>query len=746
MSSVQVDVAAIGRLRVVPTILETMALSTGMRFTAVARVTDTSWTACAVRDEIAFGLRPGDELNLVTTICNEIRQHGREVIFGSASTDEHFRDHPTPKLYGFESYISIPIWRGDGSFFGTLCAIDPAPAKLDDPNLLRTLKLFAELIGAHLDVQEVSDRRQTALADASKNARDLDEENRQFAALLAEKDQAETIIKRELRDTRRLRDVAVHIIGTDGWSALFGEILDAALDIVDADAGTVQLLDAAGQTLTFLATRGFGPEIVSHFAVVDASSGSPCGIALASGSRSVVQFDPNAPDEDGSIRWHVEAGMASAQSTPLVSRSGRPLGMFSTHWRNPRELNEREIRFLDLLARQAADLIERTQFYEALQTSEREQREQARKKDEFISILAHELRNPLAPIRSSVDMLAYAASDPVVDRVKPVMKRQVDHMVRLIDDLLDVSRVNSGKLHLQKQPVQLRELIDSAVEANRAAIVKAGIELRVDVDEPNRLLEVDPTRISQVLSNILHNATKFTRAGGCISIATTAETARNGDGVEQVIRIADTGVGIPAEMLPSIFDLFTQARSDSATKHGGMGIGLALARSLVELHGGAIEALSAGPGRGSEFVVRIPAAALPVPISEEPDSSSTPSLAGLRVLLVDDNVDAAESAAMLLQHWGAETMVAADAQGIVEMVQRFKPTLVLLDIGMPGVDGYEACRRIRQTCEGHIYIAAVTGWGQEDDRRLSAQAGFDAHLTKPVQFSDLVELAERSKR
>lgn len=280
MHSVQDDVAAIGRLPVVPTILETMACATGMRFTAVARVTDTTWTACAVRDEIAFGLRPGDELDLVTTICNEIRQHGREVIFGSASADEQFRTHPTPRLYGFESYVSLPIRRSDGSFFGTLCAIDPAPARLDDPNLRRTLRLFAELIGAHLDAQELSDHRQAALADASQNARDLGDENRQFAALLAERDQAEAAIRRELRDTRRLRDVAAHLIGTDGGAALFGEILDAALEIVEADGGTVQLLDPATQTLSFLATRGFGPEIVAHFASVDASSGTPCGVPL----------------------------------------------------------------------------------------------------------------------------------------------------------------------------------------------------------------------------------------------------------------------------------------------------------------------------------------------------------------------------------------------------------------------------------------------------------------------------------
>ncbi|WP_377157830.1 GAF domain-containing protein [Roseateles sp. UC29_93] len=747
MGTEQQYIDAIGRMAVVPTILDAMARLTGMRFTAVARVTDTTWTACAVRDEIAFGLKPGDELQLVTTICNEIRQHGRPVIFGSASTDDRFREHPTPRMYGFESYVSIPIFRADDSFFGTLCAIDPRPAKLDDPVLHQTLELFAKLIGTQLDAQDLDEQRRTALAAAADARELLEWENQRITALLSERDQVERVITRELNDTRRLRDVAARLIGTDGGSALYGEILEAAIEILDGDAGTIQLLDERSQTLSFLATRGFPPAMVAHFAEVDASSGSPCGIALATGARSFVRFDdPTLPDPDGSNRLHLSAGVRSAQSTPLVSRAGRPIGMFSTHWSEPRELNERELRFLDLLGRQAADLIERNQVQEALLASERELREEARRKDEFIAVLAHELRNPLAPIRSGIEVLKRANGDArLIDRVRPMMERQIVQVVHLIDDLLDVSRIRSGKVQLKREWVSLRSLVESALEAHRGQITAGGIELLVELDDPERQLDVDPTRLSQVISNVLHNAVKFTAAGGRIAIRASLQPAASGPDMEQVLRIQDSGVGIAAEMLPNIFDLFTQARSDSS-RHGGMGIGLALSRSLMELHGGAIEASSSGAGHGSEFVIRLPvstpAAPPPAPGSDDDDLD----LAGLRVLVVDDNQDAADGVAMLLTMSGGEVRVAYDATRIVDDVRAFDPGLVLLDIGLPGVDGYQACRHVREEIGPAVHIVALTGWGQEEDQRRAKAAGFDAHLTKPVDLASLALIAARASK
>lgn len=745
MRSVSDDVAAVGRIEVVPTILEVMATMTGMRFTAVARVTDTSWTACAVRDGIAFGLKPGDELELVSTICNEIRQHHEPVVFGSASADAHWRTHHTPKQYGFESYVSIPIIRADKSFFGTLCAIDPAPAKLDSPLLLQTLQLLARLVASELDAQELSASRAVALAAATDAAERLTVENHRIAMLLTERERAEQAASRELSDTRMLGDVASKLVDSEGNTSLLEQILDTALQIADADAGTIQLLDSDEETLSLAVTRGFSAEMVAHFAVVDASSTSPCGVALATGTRASVVFDnPAAPDPDGSARLHLEAGLRSAQSTPLISRSGRQLGMFSTHWRERRELSERELRLFDLLGRQAADLIERNQVLEALQASDRRLREEARRKDEFIAILAHELRNPLAPIRSGVELLARVKQEPLVEQVRPIMARQVGHMARLIDDLLDVSRISSGKMQLKREVVTLDLLVESAVEANRAAVDAAGIELRVELDAPGRRLDVDPTRLSQVIANVLHNAVKFTQAGGRITIQAERGVARDGMQMEQVIRVTDTGLGIPADQLSSIFELFTQVRPDSAVRHGGMGIGLALSRSLVELHGGTITAESAGQGLGSEFTIRIPVGTTgeDSPVEQVGDPASRPN--GERVLLVDDNRDAADSLALLLTLHGTTTQVAYDANHIIEAVEAYGPSLVLLDLGLPGIDGYEACRRIRGAIGAAVRIIALTGWGQEDDRRRTVEAGFDAHLTKPVDFTRLLAVIENA--
>ncbi len=576
---------------------------------------------------------------------------------------------------------------------------------------------------------------------AEREMQRLAEENQRITALIGERENAEAAIQRELKDTRLLRDVAARLIGEDESSALFDEILAAAMTITEADAGTIQLLDGATQTLSFLTSRGFSPAMSAHFARVSADSDSPCGIALARGQRTFVEFtDDVRAAPDSSNRLHYEQGLRCAQSTPLFSRSGRKLGMFSTHWRTPRSLTERELRFLDLLGRQAADLIERSQAREALRESERELRETDRRKDEFLAVLAHELRNPLVPIRTGVELLKRVPEQPaLVEKIRPMMDRQVRHVVRLIDDLLDVSRIATGKIVLQRQPVMLSNLINSVVEANRAAINAAGLKLEVHLDDPHRILEIDPTRFSQVIGNILHNATKFTPTGGSIRLTSEEEAGDGTSGRNLVLRIADTGIGIHKDLLPTIFGLFTQVHSDSFTRYGGLGIGLALARKLVELHGGSITADSAGPNLGTEFTVRIPA---PLP-QQEPRAAPAPSyrLDDQRILIVDDNADAADSTALLIAQLGGQVKVAYDGMEALEMLRSFDASLVLLDIGMPGLDGYQTCSRMRREKGDAIRIVAVTGWGQEEDRRRAAEAGFDAHLTKPVNPAHLAGLA-----
>lgn len=629
----------------------------------------------------------------------------------------------------------------DGVLVGTIWIVGHSVGHTfdeEDLRIVKSLAVFASAVSATVGlVSDLAARE----AQFSSELAISERQRKQLDRLVMERDLAAQAITRELKDTRLLHDVASRLIGAEGNQALFGEILDAAISITQADAGTIQLHDKERGTLTFLATKGFAPDILAHFSSVDASSGSPCGIALATCKRTLVEFRQDLPDPDGAIKWHADAGLKSAQSTPLISRTGQPIGMFSTHWREQRELTERELRFLDLLGRQAADLIERTQVQEALRASERELREGARRKDEFLAVLAHELRNPLAPIRTGIDLLKQATHEPIVAKLRPMMERQVIHMVRLIDDLLDVSRITSGKVELKHETVTLGSLVEVAVEANRSAIAAAGLALKLHIDEPERRIHVDATRMSQVLSNVLHNAMKFTDTGGQITLSTALSKLDGQTQAEQVFRITDTGVGIAADLLPTIFELFTQIRPDSSKRHGGMGIGLALARSLVELHGGTVTAESAGPGAGSTFVIRIPAVSLAAPQVPQEAPGAAARLVGLRVLVVDDNEDAADALGFLLSAHGCDVRVSYLAETAIDLLGDFNPALVLLDIGLPRIDGYEACRRMRAMKGADVCIVALTGWGQEDDRRRAGEAGFNAHLTKPVDFDRLTHIA-----
>ncbi len=543
----------------------------------------------------------------------------------------------------------------------------------------------------------------------------------------------EDALAADLRDTGLLRDLAARLVPAGDSKRLFDEILDAAITITSAAAGTIQLLDEVKEELFLVATKGIAPALAARFQRVDAKCGSSCGMALANRVRALAMFDV-APEEDpdGGLRAHHEVGLLSAQSTPLMSRSGRVLGMFSTHWKSRRVLTERELRFLDLLARQAADLIERMQGDEALQERELELRESDRRKDEFIAVLAHELRNPLVPIRNGIQLLKSAPARPeLIESVRPMMERQIGHMVRLIDDLLDVARIAAGKIELKRERASLSTIVAEAVDTNRAAIDGGKLELTVDLPSTDVMMNVDPTRIAQVVSNVLHNATKFTPEGGCISLraSRTAEDGRN----VLILTVTDTGAGIASDQLVKIFDLFAQSRSRDRghRKLAGLGIGLAITRRLLEMHGGSITAKSAGENLGSEFTIRLPIDDQAIVGTAAYGSEST-TLAGTRVMIVDDNHDAADSMALLVQFAGAATQVAYSGESAIVAIENFKPAVVLLDLGMPGMDGFEVCRLIRQKFRDEIAVVALSGWGQNSDKLQAKRAGFDAHLTKPA--------------
>jgi len=383
----------------------------------------------------------------------------------------------------------------------------------------------------------------------------------------------------------------------------------------------------------------------------------------------------------------------------------------------------------------ARDITERKRAEEAL-------READRRKDRFLALLAHELRGPLAPLSNTLEILKRAADTELVRQSGATMERQLHQMTRLIDDLLDTGRISQGKLDLRRKQVELASVIHQAVEAYRPAIESARQEIVVTLPHRPAYLDADSMRLAQVFGNLLSNASKYSDPGS--RIALTAEQ----QGGDVVVSVKDTGIGIPSGMLETIFDMFTQVDQSLERTRGGLGIGLTLVRQLVELHGGSVQAFSEGLGRGSEFVVRLPVlSAAPKSQPREAVTSTGSPTSGHRILVVDDNRDAAGSLAMLLQMTGNETHIAYDGVEAVHAAETFKPDVVLLDIGLPKLNGYDTCRRIREQPWGKdMMLIALTGWGQEADRQRSRDAGFDGHLVKPVDYAALMKLLAESRQ
>ena len=387
-----------------------------------------------------------------------------------------------------------------------------------------------------------------------------------------------------------------------------------------------------------------------------------------------------------------------------------------------RVYSEAQLRVAEDLAHRVSIAIENYQLVERL-------REEDRRKDEFLAMLAHELRNPLAPIRNSVQILRMKSpAVPELMWARDVIDRQVQHMSRLVDDLLDVSRVGKGKIELRRDRVPLSAAVNSAVEACRPLVEEFGHQLSVSIPVEPIHLDADLTRLSQVIANLINNAIKYTEPKGRIWLIVDR------DGEAAVIRVKDTGIGIAADMRERIFELFTQIDASFDHSKGGLGIGLTLARRLVEMHGGTIEAKSAGLGHGSEFIVRLPVAPdARSPSQPYPTSARDEVAAGsVRILVVDDNRDAADTMAMLLGAKGHEVRVAYDGVEGIEAAAAFTPDIVLLDIGLPKLDGHGVARALRERFGSSLLLIAVTGLGQEEDRRRSKSAGFDHHFTKPL--------------
>lgn len=445
----------------------------------------------------------------------------------------------------------------------------------------------------------------------------------------------------------------------------------------------------------------------------------------------VVGEDGGQPPENPATRaLREEKAIARSNQSVLISRNGSETPIDESG--APIRTREGIIAGVVLVFR---DVTERRRTEKTLLEADR-------LKDEYLAMLAHELRNPLAPIRNSLQIMKQAPgkSDLVVP-AREMAERQVQHMARLLDDLLDVSRLSRGHIELRCQTIDLVSLAQRTLEIVRPLIEEPRHEIIASYSDKPVLVHGDPTRIEQILTNLLNNAAKYTEPGGQIWLAVDQE------GTEAVVRVRDTGNGIAPEMLSRIFDLFVQSRRKEDRSPGGVGIGLTLVRKLVNLHGGSVEAFSQGLEKGSEFVVRLPA--LKAAMEKQQVQRAAPSspehrASGRRILVVDDNVDAAESLALLLRLQGQEVRVAFDGPGALTTARDFSPQAVFLDLGMPGMDGYEVARRMRQELGNPApVLVALTGWGQDEDRRRSRAAGFDHHVVKPVEPETLSTILER---
>jgi signal transduction histidine kinase len=428
-------------------------------------------------------------------------------------------------------------------------------------------------------------------------------------------------------------------------------------------------------------------------------------------------------------------GLRAYACNPLIA-GGRLLGTLSFASRSRDSFEREEIEFLETISHYVTLAYERLRLIDRL-------REQDQRKDEFLATLAHELRNPLAPIRNGLELIRLSkGSRATLEKATAIMHRQIDQMVRLVDDLLDVARISRNKIELRKERVELASIVRNAVETSRPVLDAAKHELHLSLPAEPVVLEADPVRLAQVFSNILNNAAKYSTAGGRISFVATRA------GAELTIRVSDTGIGIEPEKLSQIFGMFVQLDVLEQHLQSGLGVGLTLVRRLIEMHGGSVEASSEGAGKGSEFIIRLPVLTQSSPAPARVIQAVPPEHPHVRrrILVVDDNLDSAESMTMMLKLSGHDVAMAHDGLEAVKLAREFQPDVALLDLGMPKLDGYEAARSIREQSWGQdMMLVALTGWGQAEDKRRSREAGFDAHLVKPIDFDALEELVATTK-
>jgi PAS domain S-box-containing protein len=578
------------------------------------------------------------------------------------------------------------------------------------------------LLDISLSISPIRDRTGRIVA-ASKVAHDITERKNSEEALFKLKDE----LSARLTDLRRLHEMSMHLSTTLELQPILDETLRTAAAIEATELGLVALSEPQANWLSVNASLGFSEEALK--AVASLPAGGACATCFQERRRVVVEdvdVDPAFVADREAARC---GGFRAIHATPLITRAGDVLGVLATHFRQPHRPTDRETHLIELCARQAVDFIENARLYRQLWEADR-------RKDEFLATLAHELRNPLAPISNSLHLLRLTGDlNPSAERVRQIMERQVGYMVRLVDDLLEISRVTRGTVELRKEPVDLAAVIQSAVEMSRPLIEAGGHQLAISIHPEPMTLDADPVRLTQVISNLLNNAAKYTSQNGQIWLVARPE------GNEVVLSVRDNGMGIAPEHLPRIFEMFSQVTPSLDRTHGGLGIGLSLVRALVELHGGHVEAKSNGLDQGSEFIVRLPLAQarlLRRPLSlPKPAAPPTP-LPVRRIVVVDDTRAALYTLARLLETMGQHVLTADNGAAAFELIQSERPDVVISDLAMPNMNGYELAQRVRENSSfAQMVLVALTGYGQESNRRRAREAGFDYYLVKPVSLEAL---------
>jgi PAS domain S-box-containing protein len=639
-------------------------------------------------------------------------RRGLEIIVCDLSTDPRFDDKERRNCHSFqmEAVICVPLIK-NGKFVACFM-VHQTRARDWTPQEISL-------------VEETTERTWAAVERA-----------RAIAAL--RESQAE--LKAELDGAKLLQSVSLVFFNEENIQALYDKIVDAAANIMHSQAASLQVYypeRLSGGGLKLLAYKGLDQNTADAWEWIDIKASTPCATAWRTGRRVLVKDVETCDFMMGTsvTATFLQAGVHATQATPLYSRRGKLLGMISTHWREKHQPSEQQLRLLDVLARQAADVIERRQAEAALLESRertlnlnRELEEADRNKNDFLSALSHELRNPLAAISVGLQLIDTARDIGETDYALEIMKRQMNQLCRLVDDLMDLTRIRCNKIQLKKEKVELNTLAMMTGEDIRQLFERKEISLSIRIGCEPLYLYADPVRLKQIIGNLLHNAQKFTDQGGITEMTIYREDKN------AVICVRDNGIGIRQEMLSIVFEPFTQAENSLDRSNGGLGLGLSIVRSIAQLHGGSATAFSEGLGKGSSVLIRLPL----LDNEENGEETSHPSngyVYPLKILLIENNRDYADLLCSMLEREGHLCISAYDGVQGMEKAKEFMPDAVFCDIGLPVMDGFEVARRLRsEPSLKNTFLIALTGYAGQRDVQTALEAGFHMHLSKPADM------------